>query len=246
MPLGARAGAVAWRVATAPPSDPLGAVDQDPDQIREQACRLVAADRVCSPPKPPPTIDPPSGLGWLGSLLQALAYLVFAALVVTLIVLLVRAAMGLSGRGRRKRRRDEVDEPEVEVLEGVRIDTSREPAEWRRDADAHRAAGRFRDAVRCRYRALVGDLARAQLFDEIPGRTTGEERVQLAGVVPPASRPFDEVAGLFDDTWYGDRHATDADVDRVEQLEHEVLQVAGRAPVVVAADAELPPTLGGT
>jgi hypothetical protein len=222
-------GLVLWlRIATAPPDDPFGTVDQDPDEIRDEACRLVASDRVCSPPKPPKSFDPPAGLGWIGTVLQWLVWIVFFALVVALVVLLVRAAMGLGGRGRRRRRRRTDDEPEAEMLGGVRIDTSREPADWRRDADAHRAAGRFRDAVRCRYRALVGDLARAALIDEIPGRTTGEERVQLADVAPPASEPFDRVAGLFDDTWYGDRTATDADVAEVERLEHEVLQLTAR------------------
>ncbi len=209
----------------APPDDPLGPVEQDPDQIRESACRLVAADRVCSPPKPR-SVDPPSGLGWIGSLVEAVVWIVFVALVVVLVVLLVRAAMGLGGLGRRRRRPRDVADPEAEPLGAVRIDTSREPAEWRCEADAHRTAGRFRDAVRCRYRALVGDLARAGLIDEIPGRTSGEERVQLREVVPSAGPPFDRVAWLFDDTWYGDRDATDDDVAEVERLEQDVLHVA--------------------
>ena len=45
-------------------------------------------------------------------------------------------------------------------------------------------ARRFRDAIRCRYRALVGDLARRGMIDEIPGRTSGEERVQMAAAAP--------------------------------------------------------------
>lgn len=236
---------VTGSVAGAPPGDPLGPVDQDPDQIRDEACRLVAADRVCSPPKPPKDLDPPSSLGWIGSVLQALVWIVFIALVVALVVLLVRAAMGLGGRGRRRRRTRIVDEPEVEVLGGVRIDTSREPADWRRDADAHRAAGRFRDALRCRYRALVGDLARAGLIDEIPGRTTGEERVQLAEVAAVAAPPFDRVAELFDSTWYGDRPASDGDVAEVEQLERQVLQLVAQLPPEAGPARQQPTLVGG-
>jgi hypothetical protein len=236
---------VVVRVVGAPPGDPLGPVDQDPDRIRDEACRLVAADRVCSPPKPPKDLDPPSSLGWIGSVLQALVWIVFIALVVALVVLLVRAAMGLGGRGRRRRRTVVVDEPEVEVLGGVLIDTSREPADWRRDADAHRAAGRYRDALRCRYRALVGDLARGGLIDEIPGRTTGEERVQLADVAAVAAPPFDRVAELFDSTWYGDRPASDADVAEVEHLEAQVLQLMAQLPPEAGPARQQPTLVGG-
>lgn len=217
-------------LGSVPPGDPLGPVQQDPDQVRDAACRLVEPDRVCHPPDPP-DLHPPAGLGLIGTVLQWLVWVVFIALVVVLLVLLVRAAMGMSGRGSgRRRRRRRLDEPDVELLGTVQIDTSREPSDWRREADEHRRAGRAREAIRCRYRALVGDLARLDLIDEIPGRTTGEERAQLVVVAPIASAPFDAVAELFDDTWYGLRHATDADVADIERLEDQVLQrVPGRA-----------------
>ena len=89
--------------------------------------------------------------------------------------------------------------------------------------DEHRRAGRYRDALRCRYRALVGDLARRGLIDEIPGRTTGEERTQLHRVQPDAGTPFASAADLFDGAWYG-HVAVDADDDeRFQSFERDVL-----------------------
>jgi hypothetical protein len=77
--------------------------------------------------------------------------------------------------------------------------------------------------MRCRYRALVGDLARRGLIYEIPGRTTGEERTQLRQVQPDAGRPFTSAADLFDGAWYG-HHAVDADDDdRFQSFERDVL-----------------------
>ena len=68
--------------------------------------------------------------------------------------------------------------------------------------------------------------------------------MQLADVAPPASPPFDRVAGLFDDTWYGDRPATDADVAEVERLEVEVLQLTARVPTAARVVSDQPPDPG--
>ena len=90
-------------------------------------------------------------------------------------------------------------------------------------AERHRAEGRFRDALRCRYRALVGDLARRGLLDEIPGCTTGEERRQLRVTSPNAVPFFGEAADIFDGAWYGNVSVDASDDDRFRQLDRDVL-----------------------
>ena len=57
---------------------------------------------------------------------------------------------------------------EIVPLDEVQIDPDNSPADWRTRSQGHRAAGQHRDALRCEYRALVGDLARRHLLDEIP------------------------------------------------------------------------------
>ena len=94
-----------WMVSTVPPpDDPLGGpVGQDPDSVREEACKLVSPDRrVCLPPKPA-EIDSGGGggsfnLDWLSALL----WLVLIAAVVGLLFLLVRWMVERSGGGRRR------------------------------------------------------------------------------------------------------------------------------------------------
>lgn len=206
--------------------DPLEPVEQDPDAVREEACRLVSRDEsVCSPPD---SVPPNSGSGgggsslnWLGTLL----WVVFVALLVTLLVFLVRSLIERSGRRRAKAKRDATDADELDEIEeaAVAIDRSREPTNWRAEAEEHRRAGRFRDALRCRYRALVGDLARRGLIDEIPGRTTGEERMQLRNVQPVAGAPFTSAADLFDEAWYGHVAVDAEDDERFQSFERNVL-----------------------
>lgn len=208
-------------------SDPFEPIEQDPDAVREQACRLVSRDTsVCAPPdtRPPPT-DSGGGGGFNLDWLAALIWLVLIVAVIALLAFLVRFFIDRSSRGRKKQKQDSGEADDLDHVEqaAVAIDRSREPTNWRAEADEHRRAGRYREALRCRYRALVGDLARRGLIDEIPGRTTGEERSQLRQVQPTAGSPFTSAADLFDDAWYG-HHAVDADDDeRFQSFERDVL-----------------------
>ncbi len=221
----------AWIVLSTPPSDPLGPVSQNPDEVRDAACRLVATNTVCNPASPPitvaphPTSIPAGGVGFLGLLLWVL------------LIAVVAAAIWVAVRFFADRRRsdtdlgDDVADPDDDALVGtVIIDRSREPRGWREDAERHRAEGRFRDALRCRYRALVGDLARRGLLDEIPGRTTGEERRQLRVSSPNALPFFREAADIFDGAWYGNVFVDESDDDRFRQLDRDVLANATSMP----------------
>lgn len=220
---------IRWLLAAPEPIDPgvLDTVVQNPDDVREQACRIVeATPRVCSPPTTTVPSDPSDGFDL--SFLGLIFWLLLIIGVVLLLVVLVRAIAGRSPRQRRARSTRHDDDLDDELETGfVQIDRSREPTDWRAEADAHRLAGRHRDALRCRYRALVGDLARRGLIDEIPGRTTGEERAQLRDVRPAAGTPFDAAADLFDDAWYGHADVDAADDDRFQALERDVLAASG-------------------
>ena len=211
-------------------TDPLGPVDQDPDQVRETACKLVAPDQVCAPPKPRPPSPPPTpgDVSWL----NGIAWVVLALLIGVLLWLAWRAVQQYSGRARpakAKKQRATDDDAVDDLGEVVAVDWSRSPQQWRADADEHRQAGRWREALRCRYRALVGDLARRGLIDEIPGRTSGEERVQLTAVASAAHDPFTAAADLFDDAWFGDRPIDQGDDDEFRRYEAEVLQITAKS-----------------
>jgi len=214
----------------------LPPVDQDPDEAQDAACRIVERTQdVCRPvetlpPSRPSSTGSSGGSGGAFDLVGLLMWVLLFAVVGFLLYLLVRYLAernGWAGRSKRSAA-DESDDDDLDIVEAdaVMIDRSREPFNWRTEADRHRAEGRYRDALRCRYRALVGDLARRGLIDEIPGRTTGEEREQLRVVTPPASAPFDEAAELFDGAWYGHLPVDDSAVAHFQTLEQAVLDRA--------------------
>jgi hypothetical protein len=104
---------------------------------------------------------------------------------------------------------------QVDRRVGVRVEQvhRRTPAAWRAEADELEAAGSWKLALRCRYRALIGDLIAAGLLEDVPGRTTGEYRRDLAVRAPDRSPAFDEATELFELAWYADR-ATGPDESR--------------------------------
>jgi hypothetical protein len=218
----------AWRLVL--PSS-LGPVDQDPDDVREDACDLLSPQVACEPPD----LEVGQGTPSSGGGLSGIVWLLLAVGVALLIGLAVRAIAG------RVRDRD-VDEDavprdgeEIVPLDEALIDPDNSPADWRARSQRHRALGEHRDALRCEYRALVGDLARRNLLDEIPGRTTGEERAQLRRTTPVVNATFGEAADMFDAVWYGAADATAGMVERFDRLEQEILAATTRARRPVTA-----------
>lgn len=213
----------------------LGPVDQDPDQVREDACDLLSPSTVCHPPDPEFDTPATPGGGGAGLGLGPVAWLLLILAVAVLVALIVKA---IAGRVRDREDTDD-DEPSDEIvpLESVQIDHDHPPDDWRARSQRHRAAGELRQAVRCEYRALVGDLARRRLLDEIPGRTTGEERVQLRHTAPRVDRSFGAAADLFDAVWYGATDATVELLQRFDALEAEVLAATAGARPHAEVDA---------
>jgi len=112
---------------------------------------------------------------------------------------------------------------------GVAVDGRRLPsADWRAEAAAHEAAGRWRDALRCTWRATVAELASRGLVEEVPGRTTGEYRAGVARSLPAAAAPFAQATRLFEDAWYAAVEVGPAETGQVRELGDQVLAEARR------------------
>jgi hypothetical protein len=112
-----------------------------------------------------------------------------------------RDAVGGGGRGRRRRT----------------------AADWRAEADGLERTGDWRGALRARYRALVADLGARGLVDEIPGRTSGEYRVDVAANAPLVAEDFARATALFELAWYGGVATGAGDADSFRSLERRVL-----------------------
>ncbi|MEL6892496.1 MAG: DUF4129 domain-containing protein [Actinomycetota bacterium] len=218
-------------------SDPLGPNDLDPDDVRDLACDATSSDRICRPPRQPeptPRDVGDGGSSGFGAFASFLVILLVVALVLALGWLLWQFLDGRTMRSTAETDDEELDEEEdLDESLGPRIvDGERPPDRWRRAAAAHRAAGEYRESVRCEYRALVGDLARAGYVDEIPGRTSGEERGQVRAIAPDGSTvpaAFDEAAECFDVAWFDDGTVTAGDDERFVSVSTVVLdQVVAR------------------
>jgi hypothetical protein len=120
--------------------------------------------------------------------------LVLLVLALVVVVLVVRALAATWVR----RRPREVDELEVDV-EG-----RRSAAAWDDLARKLEAEGRWKEAMRARFGALVERLVEQGVVEDVPGRTTGEYRAEVRGALPSVGDDFAVAADLFDRAWYGD------------------------------------------
>lgn len=168
--------------------------------------------------------------GWvveqLGRLLEVLVGSSQASLVGSLLLVLALAAAGvLAVRFARAVRGD----PSAMVVTADGL--GRDPADWTAEADAHEQAGRDREALRCRYRALIAVLAAAEVVGEAPGRTTGEYLDEARDHRPEVAADVAAVTAAFEAVWYGHDEvdaATTADVR--SRLAAVRRTVAGRRP----------------
>lgn len=115
------------------------------------------------------------------------------------VILLAAAAIFFVVRFSRGVRRD------PGLTAGAPVAPRRTAEDWRADAEANEANGDWRAGLRCRYRALVADLAIRGLVEEVPGRTAGEYRSQVDANRPTAATDFAGATALFEDAWYGNR-----------------------------------------
>lgn len=145
-----------------------------------------------------------------GSLAGALVLVAAAVLVAVLVARFARAV-----------RRD----PEVEAVVSGAIGRSAD--DWRADAAGHERAGRWREALRAHYRALLADLAAVGLVEEVPGRTTGEYLSTIRAAVPAAATSMTTATVAFDSAWYGEERVTPEAVAAFLAHAGEVRRAAG-------------------
>ncbi len=117
-------------------------------------------------------------------------------------------------------------DPGVRMLATVEARMS--AGEWREAAERHERDGDWKEAIRCRFRALVGDLVDRGVLREVPGRTAGEYRRELRGSAPVAAPAFSEAAQLFEAAWYGDAPTGPAENEAFRQLAARTVAGVGR------------------
>jgi hypothetical protein len=217
---GGSAGAARPAAALLTGPGDLPAPQEGPDAARERAREILARPELRPAPRPlvQRLLDEIGTL--LGRILRGagggnlvLSWSAVAVVAGLLALVLWRAARAL----------------QTDPRAGVALDGRRRPpADWRAEAAAHEAAGRWRDSLRCTWRATVADLAARGLLEEVPGRTTGEYRAGVARSLPVAADPFSRATRLFEDAWYAAVEVGPADAAQVRALGDQVLAEARR------------------
>lgn len=109
--------------------------------------------------------------------------------------------------------------------EPLATEVGRSAEAWREEAASHEEAGRWRQAVRCRYRALIAALAAQGRLREIPGRTAGEYLDAVRSDLPEAAEPFARATRIFEAAWYGPEEVTSADADEMRAAAEQIQPV---------------------
>lgn len=144
----------------------------------------------------------------IGRVFEALSGSGQGSIVGTIIVMVVVAAIAVLVVWFARRVR--VDPTRTVAVDSV---IGRNARDWLRDADRAEAAGQWREALRCRYRALLAELAGAGLIEEVAGRTTGEYLGAVARDLPDAAEGFGAATRAFELAWYGAGTTTPGDVE---------------------------------
>ncbi|MDO5629517.1 MAG: DUF4129 domain-containing protein [Mobilicoccus sp.] len=155
---------------------------------------------------------------------------------VVLGVLLALALAIVVWRAVARRRRTEDDATSSVVFDGEVLDADA----FRERAAAHRAGGRYDEAVIDSYRALTADALARRLVRDLPDLTAHEVGATLAGRFAGHE---DDILGsgvLFDRIRYGGRHADATDADAVAALD-EALSAATPSDTVTGRTAPAVP-----
>jgi hypothetical protein len=159
----------------------------------------------------------PFGFG-AGGVPVWVGWLVLAALVAGAGYMIYRAR----GGWRRDRVGDRDSGGRVVVAAGE------EAIDWAAEVVRCEAEGRWREALRARYRVLVADLARRGVLGDLVGRTAGELVAEVRHTAPAAATAFAAATAIFEAAWYGGARVGPAERDRFGSLADEVRATAGR------------------
>jgi hypothetical protein len=159
-------------------------------------------------------IDAMVGALFGSGILTVVAWVVIVGAIAALVVAIVR-------------RRRSVPKRSKPVVRVTSLEASRLPHEWLSEAEALEARGEWKLGLRARYRSLVSELIHRRQLRDIPGRTTGEFRIELREHLPVVAEPFAAATDLFDRAWYGDRPTGAEEASEFQRRADEVL---GKVP----------------
>jgi hypothetical protein len=187
----------------------------DPPKPKEQEFRDIEIKGGSGPGYSGPAIE---GAGIVG--LMVIVGLLVACIVIALVLYIqqLRRTPNAEIKKTTGEKKAGADEPEV------RPDQIAPDALWNQ-ADELARQGRFLEAVRRLYLAVLSLLHRSRLIRYEKTRTNGEyvRQVRRAPEAPPGVHPaFVSLTGMFDQKWYGDRACDGQEYGACRELAEQV------------------------
>lgn len=138
--------------------------------------------------------------------------------------LLAGAVVFMLFRSRSGWRRDRVSD----LTSGGRVVVAHgeEAIDWEAEVARCEAEGRWREALRARYRVLVATLARRGVIGDLVGRTAGELLADVRRGAPAAAPAFAAATNMFEAAWYGGVRVGPTDRDDFAAKADEALALA--------------------
>lgn len=124
---------------------------------------------------------------------------------------------------------DPIRRPAAPADPDVDVYADRTAAEWLRTAVELEATGDWREALRCRHRALVVELLDRGLVTGRPGNTAHEIARQAGDRLPAVAADLEAATVLFEEVWYGWTSPSEVSRDAFVARVDRVLQVADDA-----------------
>ena len=194
----------------------------DPEQVRGLADEILSAARYRQAPESIPSKVLGWAFEWMGRLLGALAGGGGGSIIAWLILVgSIGAVVYLLVRNGRVTLPVAVPRGEAKVM----VELTRRPSDWRAEAEALEAQGRWREGLRCRHRAVIGELVRRGAIPDQAGRTAGEYVRDVAVSLPDAAAPLAMATELFEAAWYGGARTGPSEAARFAELDARVLAV---------------------
>ena len=151
-------------------------------------------------------------------------------LVVILLVGALTFAIIRAGRPRRTARTPHAGDPLA----------PRGNTDHRRLADQLTREGKRAEALREWLRAAIADIERRGILEPRPGRTGSEIAREAGAVLPAAADALVAATTAFDEVWFGERPAVDADVVVGQQAAEAVRRAHPERRAAAAPDYAVP------
>lgn len=190
-----------------------------PEEVRQTADDILSRSEF--QPDNPSILD--EIMEWIGNLFDDLFQSGAPGGSMSPVVGYVVLALALAGVGLLLWRWLRNAQRDPEPVDEADIEEDRSAADWLTAAERLEAEARWKDALRCRYRVLVGELVERDAIPDVPGRTAGEYRAEVTSAFPGVAPPFSEATELFELAWYADEPTGPDENVRFRSLTDDVL-----------------------